>query len=215
YLKDEGFLINSDFERINARMSINTKVANWLRTGINLTTALVNTNQAAGDGENTFINPFVFARGIGPIYPVHAYTATGEPVLDQFGKHMYDYGVHPGSINRPSGASPGRHILYETMLNKRIQARNSIIARTFVEAKFLQHFTLTANAGIDLNNYKSQSYQNRIVGDGVTAGGTSSRAANEFRTRSEEHTSELQSRENLVCCLLLVKYKETELMEAQ
>src|SRR5690606_41579334 len=31
----------------------------------------------------------------------------------------------------------------------------------------------------------------------------------EFRVRSEEHTSELQSRENLVCRLLLVKKKVT------
>ena len=184
YLNDQGFVIKSDFQRINARMALNSQVKDWLKAGVNLTTAIVNSNQAAGDGSNTFINPFVFARGIGPIYPVRAYTNTGAPVLNAFGEQWYDYGAHPGSINRPSGASPGRHIIYETLLNERKEARNSVIARTYLEAKFLRHFTFTANAGVDLNNFRSLSYQNRIVGDGVTAGGTSTRNSNEFRTIS-------------------------------
>jgi TonB-linked SusC/RagA family outer membrane protein len=184
YVDDKGFVIKSDFQRINARIAINSQVKDWLRAGVNVTSAIVNANQAAGDGSNTFINPFVFARGMGPIYPVRAFDVSGNPVLDAFGNQYYDYGIHPGAINRPSGASPGRHVIYETMLNTSVQKRNSIIARTFLEAKFLNYFTLTTNAGIDLNNSNSQSFQNRIVGDGVTAGGTSSRTANEFRTIS-------------------------------
>ena len=184
YLNDKGFVIKSDFQRINARLSLNSQVKDWLKTGVNLTAAIVNSNQAAGDGSNTFINPFVFARGIGPIYPVHAYTTAGAPVLNSFGEQWYDYGQHPGAINRPSGASPGRHIIYETQLNERSEARNSLIGRTFLEAKFLRHFTFTTNVGIDLNNFRSLSYQNRTVGDGVTAGGTTTRNSNEFRTIS-------------------------------
>lgn len=184
YLKDNGFVIKSDFQRINGRLAMNSQVKDWLRTGVNLTAAIVSSNQAAGDGSNTFINPFVFARGMGPIFPVHAYTTAGDPILNTTGDHWYDYGQHPGAINRPSGASPGRHVIYETLLNERSEARNSLIARTFAEAKFLRHFTFTTNVGIDLNNFRSLSYQNRTVGDGVTAGGTSSRTSNEFRTIS-------------------------------
>ncbi|HEX7905006.1 MAG TPA: SusC/RagA family TonB-linked outer membrane protein [Chitinophagaceae bacterium] len=184
YLDDKGFVIKSDFQRISARLALNTQVKDWLKTGINLTSAIVSSNQAAGDGSNTFINPFVFARGMGPIYPIHAFTSTGDPILNAFGTQWYDYGAHPGSVNRPSGASPGRHIIYETLLNERNEKRNSLIARTFLEAKFLSHFTFTTNVGIDLNNFRSQSFQNRIVGDGVTGGGTSSRSSNEYRTIS-------------------------------
>ena len=181
YLNDKGFVIKSDFQRVNARLALNTQVKDWLKTGVNLTSAIVNSNQASGDGSNTFINPFVFARGMGPIYPVHAFTATGDPILDDFGNQWYDYGAHPGSVNRPSGASPGRHIIYETLLNDRSEKRNSIIGRTYLEAKFLRYFTFTTNIGIELNNYRSQYFQNRVVGDGVTGGGTSSRTSNEYR----------------------------------
>jgi TonB-linked SusC/RagA family outer membrane protein len=184
YVDDQGFVLKSDFQRINSRIAINSQVKSWLKTGVNLTAAIVNSNQGAGDGSNTFVNPFVFARGMGPIYPVKAYNAAGNAILDPFGNQYYDYGIHPGSINRPSGASPGRHVIYETQLNESIQKRNSIVARTYIETKFLKEFTFTANAGIDLNNSNSQTFQNRIVGDGVTAGGTAGRVSNEFRTIS-------------------------------
>ena len=181
YLDDKGFVIKSLSNLYNTFLVFRYA---RVKTGINLTSALVYTNQAAGDGSNTFINPFVFARGMGPIYPIHAFTDTGDPILDPLGMQYYDYGTHPGSVNRPSGASPGRHIIYETLLNERTQKRNSTIARSYVEASFLQHFTFNTSVGIDLNNFSSQTYQNRIVGDGVTGGGTSTRNANEFRTIS-------------------------------
>lgn len=185
YLNDKGFVIRSDFERVNARLAMNTQIRDWLKTGINATTAIVNSKQAAGDGSNTFINPFVFARGIGPIYPIHAFdVTTGAPVLDAFGNQLYDFGQFPGSINRPAGASPGRHIVYETLLNENFDNRNSSVARAYVEMKFLTNFTFTTNIGIDLNNARNQTFQNKIVGDGVTSGGTAGVTANEFRTIS-------------------------------
>lgn len=186
YLKDKGFVLKSDFERVNARLALNSQIKEWLKAGVNFTGIIVNSNQAAAGDDNTgsFVNPFVFARGMGPIYPVHAFTATGQPVLDEFGTQWYDYGMHPGAVNRPSGASPGRHVLYETMLNNRLSKRNSLLGRTYLEMKFLKDFTFTTNVGIDLNNTRSNTFQNKIVGDGVTAGGTASRSANEYRTVS-------------------------------
>lgn len=186
YLKDEGFVLGSDFERVNARINLNSQLKNWLRSGFNLSGIIVNSNQAsAGDGNaSSIVNPFVFARGIGPIYPVRAFSSTGAPVLDVKGNQWFDYGQHPGSINRPQGAFPGRHVVYETMLNKSISARNSMVARTFLEGTFFKHLTATANLGMDLNNTRGSTFQNKIVGDGVTAGGTAGRSSNEYRTVS-------------------------------
>ena len=186
YLKDEGFVMKSDYERISARINLNTQLKDWLRSGLNLSGVFVTSNQASAGDDNTssIINPFVFARGIGPIYPVHAFTATGTPVLDANGAQVYDYGIHAGAINRPQGAFPGRHVIYETELNKNVSTRNSLIGRTFLEGTFAKYFTATVNLGVDMNNVRSLSFQNKIVGDGVTAGGTSSRSSNEYRTVS-------------------------------
>jgi TonB-linked SusC/RagA family outer membrane protein len=186
YLKDEGFVLKSDYERISSRINLNTQLKDWLKSGLNMSGVFVTSNQASAGDDNTssIINPFVFARGIGPIYPVHAFTSTGSPVLDASGAQVYDYGVHAGAVNRPQGAFPGRHVVYETELNKNISSRNSLIARTFLEASVAKYFTATVNLGVDLNNVRTLGYQNKIVGDGVTAGGTSSRSSNEYRTIS-------------------------------
>ncbi len=186
YLKDEGFVMKSDYERISARINLNTQLKDWLRSGLNLSGVFVTSNQAsAGDGNaSSIINPFVFARGIGPIYPVHAFSATGSPVLDASGAQVYDYGIHAGAVNRPQGAFPGRHVIYETELNKNVDTRNSLIGRTFLEGTIAKYFTATVNLGVDMNNVRSMRFQNKIVGDGVTAGGTSSRSSNEYRTVS-------------------------------
>ena len=186
YLKDEGFVLKSDYERATARVSLNSQMKSWLRSGINMSGVIVRANQASATDDNTssIINPFVFARRIGPIYPVRAYSATGQPVLDAFGNHVYDYGQHAGAINRPQSAFPGRHVLYETMLNENVSTRNSLIARTYLEGRFFTDLTITTNVGLDLNNTRTKGFQNKIVGDGVTAGGTSSRSANEYRTIS-------------------------------
>jgi len=186
YLKDEGFVMKSDYERISARINLNSQLKDWLRSGINLSGVFVTSNQASAGDDNTssIINPFVFARGIGPIYPVHAFTNTGSPVLDANGVQVYDYGIHAGAVNRPQGAFPGRHVIYETELNKNVDTRNSLIGRTFLEATIAKYFTATVNLGVDLNNVRSMSFQNKIVGDGVTAGGTSYRTSNEYRNVS-------------------------------
>lgn len=186
YVKDAGFLIKSDYERATVRVSLNSQVKSWLRSGINLSGVIVNSNNAsAGDGSgSSIINPFVFARGIGPIYPVHAFDATGKLLADAFGNPLYDYGQHTGAVNRPQSAFPGRHVIYETMLNTSQTNRNSIIARTYLEGKFFKYFTVTTNVGLDLNNQRGKTFQNKIVGDGATAGGTSSRSSNEYRTIS-------------------------------
>ncbi|MEN5235515.1 TonB-dependent receptor [Sphingobacterium faecium] len=176
YLKDEGYVIGSDFERFNGRVNLNTTVKSWLKTGVNLS-ASSSTGSVASDAStnsaNSFINPFNFIRGLGSIYPVHAWDATGKAVLDPItGIQMYDYGMHTGSVNRPSGASPGRHVIYETMLNPRVNKRNLIGGRAFAEIKFLKDFTFTPTFSIDIRNGSNSIYYNNLIGDGATLNGS-------------------------------------------
>lgn len=184
YIKDAGFLLKSDFERASARVNINTKVTSWFKTGINMNGALVKANVASAttDDASSFINPFVFSRSMGPIYPVHAFDAKGAPVLRQNGEQYYDYGTYPGAVNRPSGASQGRHIVYETELNTNFDRRQVMSGRAYGEISFLKNFKFTNNIGIDLSNIKNTYNQNRTVGDGVTLNGYTYRSSNEYKT---------------------------------
>jgi len=186
YLNDQGFLIKSDFRRFNARVNVNTRLKSWLKTGLNLSGTMTNANtanDAATNNANSFVNAFNFSRSIGPIYPVRAYDAAGNPINNELTKEQwYDYGLHPGAVARPSGASPGRHVLYETLLNEYLYRRNYISARSFVEIKFLKDFTFTPSISLDLRNNNSDTYQNPIVGDGQTQKGSKTQSNNTIRS---------------------------------
>ncbi len=178
YLDDKGYIERSDFNRFNARMNVNSQVKPWLKVGLNLAGNLSNSltaQDAAAGSAASFINIFQFARNIGPIYPVKAYNSTGQPILTSTGEHFYDYGQHPGALNRPGGASPGRHVVYETLLNDVSNKRIAVNARTFAEIKFLKDFTFRPSVNIDLRQSNSSEYRNAIVGDAQGTNGYAAR----------------------------------------
>lgn len=176
YVNEKGFLIRSDFNRINGRLSVNSRPTTWFKTGLNISGNISKANQSDGGSGNSgaIVNPFNFSRYIGPIYPVYAHNpTTGALLYDIAGAPVYDTGNLSGSLgvpNRPSGAYAGRHVLEETLLNTNQIKRNAISARTYGEISFLKDFKFTTNVGLDVGNYFSSDYQNKIVGDGAPGG---------------------------------------------
>ncbi|MNJ97118.1 TonB-dependent Receptor Plug Domain protein [compost metagenome] len=175
YLKDQGYIIKSDFKRFNGRINANSQVKPWLKMGLNLSASFSDANIASDNSTNSnssIINAFAFARSIGPIYPVRAFDATGSPIYNELTKEQwYDYGIQPGALNRPQGAFPGRNLVYETMLNDNLYRRNLIGGRSYVDVKFLKDFTFTPSINIDIRNNNSNEFRNRLVGDGAGQNG--------------------------------------------
>ncbi|MFA6276722.1 MAG: TonB-dependent receptor [Pedobacter sp.] len=186
YLKDNGYILKSDLQRFNARMNVNGQIKPWLKTGLNLSASfsdLTNAQDAGSGSGSSIINPFLFARNMGPIYPVFARDAAGNKILNPAtGEFYYDYGQHPGSINRPTGALPGRNVVYETILNDNLARRNNIGGRTYFEVKFLKDFTFVPAINIDIRNNVSSTYQNPTVGDGASVGGAASNSSTTIRS---------------------------------
>lgn len=178
YLKDNGYIIKSDIKRFNGRVNVNGQIKPWLKTGLNLSASfsdLTNAQDASTGNASSFINPFSFARGIGPIYPVFARDAAGNTIINTTtGSPYYDYGQHPGAVNRPTGASPGRNVIYETILNDQLARRNNLGGRSYVEIKFLKDFTFVPSINVDVRSNVSNTYWNPIVGDGASQGGYAS-----------------------------------------
>ncbi|WP_316784320.1 TonB-dependent receptor [Pedobacter frigiditerrae] len=186
YLKDNGYIIKSDFKRFNGRINVNGQIKPWLKTGLNLSASLTDLNNAfdsATGNASSFVNAFSFARGMGPIYPVHARSASGSTIFNPLtGEDWYDFGQHPGAVNRPTGASAGRHVIYETMLNDNLARRNNFGARTYVDVTFLKDFTFTPAINIDIRSNVTNQYQNPLVGDGASVNGLASYATNTVKS---------------------------------
>lgn len=174
YVKEKGFVIKSDFERVTGRINVNTNPLKWFRTGLNVNGSFVKSNQGnTVDNSSSYINPFNFTRSMGPIYPIHAHDATtGALVLDRNGNPIYDLGDGSlgGQVARPAGANAGRHVIQETELNDNSFKRNALSARTFGEVSFLRDFKFTTNLSVDVTNDLVGTFDNTTVGDGAPAG---------------------------------------------
>lgn len=179
HLDDKGYQIKSDYDRYTARLNYNTQIKKWLKTGANLSTTISESNQSAADGGTTFVNPFFFSRGMGPIFPVYAHDpANPGSFLLKDGEKFYDYGNMSalGLPNRPQYG--GRHAIAETELNSDFYKRNVLSTRGYVELSFLKDFKFTANAGADITNQNDVTFGNPLIGDGAPAGRTTHRFDN-------------------------------------
>lgn len=177
YLKEDGYINRSDFERFNARANVNSQLTNWLKIGTNLQFAKSRGNFASTDGSNSIVNPFFFAARMGPIYPIYAYDPTkpGQYLLDANGNRQYDFGnsTIAGLPARPAGAYGGRHTIAENELSKEYFHRNVFNGRAYAEFTLAQGLRFTMNAAADYTNRYDLTYQNNIIGDGAPSGRSS------------------------------------------
>lgn len=183
YLNEEGYIVNSDFERVSARINVNSKLKKWFKTGINLSGTSSISNQAADASSTGYVNPFYTTRAIAPIYPVHQHDlTTGAYILDDNGDRIYDIGDY-----RVGGGGSGRNVIQETMLNVDQDKIFSFSGRTYAEFYFLQDFTFTVNAALDKRFYYNEEFDNPIVGDGAPDG----RAGRTSTMRSTQNYNQL------------------------
>ena len=174
YNNEKGFATRSDIKRFSGRLAVNTQPVKWFKTGLNISGTNIGTS-ATNDGTG-IVNPFSFSRAMGPIYPVYAHNpVTGDYILDANGSKVFDIGGMPGIGNRPLYG--GRHAIYENILNEDKYKRTYLSGRGYGSIIFTPHLKFTSNLSIDVQDVLSQTYENKIVGDGAGSGGRSTRTA--------------------------------------
>lgn len=169
YVSDKGYTPTADFKRWTARVNANAQLSPRIKTGLNVYGSTSTNNQTPTDA-NAPVNPFFFARTVGPIYPVHKHDATGAYILDQSGNKVYDDGINPFGI-RPFAA--GRNALEEGLLNENYVSGYSVGARANIGVNIIKDLTFTSNLGIDQESSTANNYLNPKIGDGAPAGSLS------------------------------------------
>lgn len=174
YVKDNGWLKKTSYDRLSARANLNFQPKKWLRYGVNLNVSNNNSKSANTSSNTGYANPIFFARTMAPIYPVYQHDRlTGDYILDQNGEKQWDlgYAVTQNGVDYPARVkSNGRHAIAEHMLNQQEFERNTIQSRGYVEFLFLKDFSFKITSAMDINNYLYSEYENTIVGDGAPQG---------------------------------------------
>lgn len=178
FLNNEAYFKNSDFTRFTGRTNADYQVNDWLKVGTNLSGShqVSNGLTASSDDSNSYVNPFMFARGIAPIYSVHMHDATGAYLYDDLGNLMYDDGT------RSRGQYVGRNVVWENDLNSRETIRNTFSGQVFADIKFLNDFTFTIRGDLNTRNTEERHYENGIIGDGAGTNGRARRTTYRYKT---------------------------------
>lgn len=182
YLKNEGIIKNTSFERFAGRLAANSQVKSWLKVGADMSYTHYENKAMSGDGSTTLSsNPLAMAVGIAPIYPMFLRDGKGQIMTNQVGMVLYDYGNGENAgMSRPSGASAGSNGMSYTRYNTNLTTGNSVNATGIIEIRFLKDFKFTSKNNVYLDEKRGQSLTNPYVGSGVATGGAVSVSHSRF-----------------------------------
>lgn len=168
YLKEEGYMLNSDFERIGLRLNADSQVKSWLKLGTSLNGTVTSGSNAVNGFDNNaaFVNPYRWTRGMGPIYSPYKHDpVTGQRMYDSNGNVIYDDGAFRGA-----DAASGRNVVWETMLNKDVTNTYNLQGNVFAEIQLLPELSFRTNAAYNFRGTLQKEYRTTEIGDAIGVG---------------------------------------------
>jgi TonB-linked SusC/RagA family outer membrane protein len=196
YIDDGGYIEKSDFSRFSIRGKVDQKYKDFFKAGVNVAYAQTSSNApVASTGSTTYSNIFFFSQSIAPIYPIYKYDlGNGNPIYNADGSRAYDFGsdnykdgikngdkVDGSTVvvpNRPYAAE--QNPLYALQNDETRSVVDNLSTRAYVELKFLDGFTFTANIAYDIFNVNYNDYTNPAIGNGASYGGIGSRYSQRY-----------------------------------
>lgn len=187
YLKDEGYTVNSDFQRLSARLNLNHEVKKWLNTSLNFGYAKSKRNRGGQSEDSGSI--FWFVDNIPPIYPLFMRDAEGNKIPDPiFGGDRYDY----GETGRKFGSLT--NAIADATYDTQRDDRNELNGAASINFDILEGLTFENRLGLQYYNNKYVNRGNKYYG------GSASQNGSIYNRRSEMFSSNL---------LNLLRYNKT------
>lgn len=194
YENNDTYMVNSNWEKITGRIKADSKLGERIKFGGNVGYSFMKQNAPDGyDGSTAYSNPFQWTRYIAPIYPVHAYTASGQPIYTSTGDKAYDDGT--GTIApfvRRYGAlqNPYATAIHDIMVNK----INQVFAGGYGTFTILKGLDFTYKLTGEYYNLRGTSMDTPLYGDAVGVGGRLYNWANTVTSLNQQQLLEYNNR---------------------
>ncbi|MCM4156601.1 SusC/RagA family TonB-linked outer membrane protein [Gramella sp. AN32] len=168
YLNDDGYAINTGYDRYTTRLNVNSNVKDWLDVGVNIGYAYsesLNNGQTVGSE-----NLFEFADKTAPIFGVYLRDDNGQLVPDPiFGGNQLDYGSTSGFRTRPQ--SDNLNPIGSALYDYNATERNEINGNFSLDIDFSEHLSLETRFGAQYAFDRFKSASNAFYGTSVGDGG--------------------------------------------
>ncbi|MEC3966537.1 SusC/RagA family TonB-linked outer membrane protein [Flagellimonas halotolerans] len=169
YLNDNGYALNTGYQRYTARLNADSQVKKWLKVGVNAGYAYSksqNNGQTVGSE-----NLFEFADKMAPIFPVFLRDENYQLVEDPiFGGYQYDYGTASGFRSRPNAdqLNPIASALYDFVGTN----RHEINGNFSLDVDIAKGLTFETRFGAQFATERYKSFTNPFYGGGISTGGS-------------------------------------------
>ena len=164
YLAQEGNVVTSKFDRVTTRLSIDSKINNWLTAGITTFYSTSKQNFPTQSG-NSFQSAIQWIYTIPSIYPVHRRDEDGDLVKDGFGQNIFDYGATPGQLLNATRPQLNNENAYGSLFNYKIRNnRDNFTANAYLLFTLAKDLTFKSNLAYDKYLFDSYNYASNEVG---------------------------------------------------
>ncbi|VDH04030.1 SusC/RagA family TonB-linked outer membrane protein [Bergeyella zoohelcum] len=164
YLKDEGYSINSKYERYSGRLNLSHQAKPWLRGEFNMGYAFSKTLRN-GQSENSN-SVFWLVDNMPSIYPLFLRDSQGRKVVDpHYGGYQYDYG-------EGRGFAALTNAIANALYNSDSRDRHEINANFFLKADIVKGLSFETRLGGQYYNNSRNIYQNPYYGPSVSQNGS-------------------------------------------
>jgi TonB-linked SusC/RagA family outer membrane protein len=177
YLDDQGYYLNSDYERFTGRLNVDHQVRSWLKGSVNMNYMNSTSNFSGGQDEDSN-NGFWLVDNMPPLYPVYGHDADGNLVADEvLGGYVFDYGDTTFGERRFANQT---NAVASSMYDVVRQKNNQFTGNASLEAKFLKNFTLSADFGVEYRHTAYDNLGNAFYGGSASQGGSIYKVKNEY-----------------------------------
>lgn len=164
YLDDKGYSINSDYQRLSARLNLFHEVKPWLDASMNFGYSRSETNNGGQSQDSGSV--FWFVDNIPSIYPLFEKDADGNNIPEPiFGGSTYDYGTG----RRFGGLT---NSIADAHYNTNRHNRNDLNGNVALNFKILEGLTFENRLGVQYYNNKYVDLTNKFYGSAVSQNGS-------------------------------------------
>lgn len=174
YLKDEGYSVNSLYERYSGRLNIGHQAKPWLKGEFNLGYAYSNTNRNGQSEDSGSI--FWFVDNIPSIFPLYERDINGNIVYENnFGNKKFDYG---DDTSRNFGL--GTNAVANATYNLDNRKKHELNANFFLKANITKELSFETRLGGQYYNNSRNDYSNPYYGGAASQKGSLYKVRGEY-----------------------------------
>lgn len=165
YLKANGYMLQTDYERFNGRVNMNANPVKYLKVGMNLNAAQTNSDRSPveKDALGYTNNPFSTTMKKAPIYPYYLHDKAGNIMYDDKGQPVWNVESYNETNN----------IAWQMREDRRNITSTQIDGSVYATAVLPYGFDFTVRGSMYRSKDNEMQYNNWLVGSQKDVGSLS------------------------------------------